>query len=145
LLDLSGWSEVCVADELESFFSAVDFFSSLFSDGFGVAFGSALFFGVAFGVVFGVGLGESFGVGVGLGFGRGVEVGVGEGSWISLFATATLGAGSDFSISAGVGDGTGLLRGSAAVDASLFIQTTVCKFVGTASRLPRARARRTTR
>jgi len=143
LLDLSGLSEVCVADELESFFSAVDFFSSFFSDGFGVAFGSALFFGVAFGVVFGVGLGESFGVGVGLGFGRGVEVGVGEGSWISLFAIATLGAGFGFSSSTGVGDG--VLRGSAAADASLFIQTTVCKFVGTASRLPRARARRTTR
>jgi hypothetical protein len=128
---------------LESFFSSADFFSSFFSEGLGVAFGSTLFFGVGFGVVFGVGLGDSVGAGVGLGFGRAVGVGVGEGSWISLFAIATLGAGSDFSRSAGVG--VGAVRGSTAADASLFIHTTVSKFAGADSRLPRASARRTTR
>jgi hypothetical protein len=142
LSDFSGLSELSLEEVLESFFVGEgDFFSSFVAEGLGLALGSTLFFGDGFGV----GLGESLGVGVALGFGRAVGVGVGDGIWISLLANATLGAGSGFSILAGVGDGAGVLRGSAAAEDSLLIQTTVCKFAGVASRLPRASARRMTR
>ncbi|HEX8899158.1 MAG TPA: hypothetical protein VF751_10705, partial [Chthoniobacterales bacterium] len=70
---------------LESFFAGVtNFFSAFSFGGFGVCVGSALFFGVGFGVD----LGELFGVGEALGFGAMVGVGVGDGIWISLFAAA---------------------------------------------------------
>src|SRR3954471_21481812 len=125
-------------DVLESFFVGVDFFSGFSFAGFGVSLGSALFFGLGLGAGLGVGLGEFFGAGVTLGFGATVGVGVGDGIWISLLAVATLGAGSGFSISTGVGDGAGAVLGSEAAAASLFIQATVCKFAGVASRFPRA-------
>ncbi|MEY2551624.1 MAG: hypothetical protein QOG12_1768, partial [Verrucomicrobiota bacterium] len=114
--------------------------------GFGVSLGSALFFGVGFGLGFAVGFGELLGVGVGLGLGAIVGVGDGDGIWISLRAEAVgTGAASVFASSIAVGDEAGVGRDSVAVAASLFIQTTDCKFAGVVSRLPRASARSTAR
>ena len=61
-----------------------------FGEGLGVAFASAIFFGLGFDAGFAVGFGNALGTGVMLGLGAGVVTGVGDGatvgSWISLFA-----------------------------------------------------------
>lgn len=115
-----------------------------FDEDLGVAFASAIFFGLGLGDGFAVGLGEVLGTGVRLGLGAGVATGVGEGSvagsWISLLAGVRAGAasfssgwerGESTSGAGGVSIAGSICTGAfldAASRPAPVIQTTLCEF-----------------